>query len=62
MALLFHLNNMLTEFRNQIQKIEEELVQRRDALKVSEDVNYVKVGVEFLSGKTGVHDMKLNSS
>lgn len=50
-----------TEFRSHFKKIEDELVQHWDAFKIySLDVNSVKVGVEYLSSKTGVHDMKLN--
>ncbi|MBO1511921.1 hypothetical protein [Metabacillus bambusae] len=43
-----------TEFRSHFVKIESELEQHRDAFKIKTDV-------EFLSGKTGIHDTKINN-
>ena len=55
------LERYATEFRSHFKKVEDELVQHRDAFKIySTDLNSVKAGVEFLSGKTGVHDTKIN--
>lgn len=51
-----------TEFRSHFVKIETELEQHRDAFKIyAADINKVKTDVEFLSGKTGIHDTKINN-
>jgi hypothetical protein len=43
-------------------KIETELEQHRDAYKIyATDLNKVKIDIEFLSGKTGIHDTKINN-
>ena len=51
-----------TEFRRHFVKIETELEQHRDAFKIyAADLNKVKTDVELLSGKTGIHDTKINN-
>jgi chromosome segregation ATPase len=51
-----------SEFRSHFGKIETELKQNRDAFKIyAVDLHHVKTDVEFLSGKTGIHDTKINN-
>ncbi|MGM7721804.1 hypothetical protein [Metabacillus sp. Hm71] len=56
------INQHATEFRSHFKKIEEELKQHREAFNIyAADLSSVKTNVEYLSGKTGVHDMKINN-
>jgi chromosome segregation ATPase len=51
-----------TEFRSHYVKIETELEQQRDAYKIyATDLNKVITDIEYLSGKTGIHDTKINN-